>query len=165
MDGGEGSFHPQRSTMPTEESHPSSSTIFPESRLAHKLLDGLEGLEIGPAAHNPFGLNTRNVGLAADRDPFDYEFFKQSQLEMCGSFAAIDISADAADIPVPDDSTDFVLHSHVWEHLPNPLIALDEWVRDHPIWRLSLCHRAQARCGGLGQRSPGDLPAIARPTL
>ena len=129
MDGGEGSFQPQRSAMPTEESHPSSSTIFPESRLAHELLDGLEGLEIGPAAHNPFGLKTRNVGLAADRDPFDYEFFKQSQLEMCGSFAAIDISADAADIPVPDDSTDFVLHSHVWEHLPNPLIALDEWVR------------------------------------
>ncbi len=97
--------------------------------LAHQLLDGLDGLEIGPAAHNPFGLNTRNVGLAADRDSFDYEFFKQSQLEMCGSFAAIDISADAADIPVPNDSTDFVLHSHVWEHLPNPLIALDEWVR------------------------------------
>src|SRR6266480_3309536 len=48
---------------------------------------------------------------------------------MCGSFATIDISADAASIPVPDDSTDFVLHSHVWEHLPNPLIALEEWVR------------------------------------
>ena len=115
--------------MPTEESHPSSPTIFPESRLAHEFLDGLEGLEIGPAAHNPFGLKTRNVGLAADRDEFDYEFFKQSQLEMCGRFAAIDISADAADIPLPDGSTDFVLHSHVWEHLPNPLIALDEWVR------------------------------------
>ena len=66
MDGGEGSFHPQLSTMPTEESHPSSSTIFPESRLAHLILDGLEGLEIGPAAHNPFGIKTRNVGLAAD---------------------------------------------------------------------------------------------------
>ena len=129
MDGGEGSFRAERPVMPTEESHSSSSTIFPESRLAHQLLDGLEGLEIGPAAHNPFGLKTRNVGLAADRDDFDYEFFKQSQLEMCGSFAAIDISADAANIPVPDDSTDFVLHSHVWEHLPNPLIALDEWVR------------------------------------
>ncbi len=115
--------------MPTEESHPSSFTIFPESKLAHDLLDGLEGLEIGPAAHNPFGLKTRNVGLAADRDSFDYEFFRQSQLEMCGSFAAIDISADAANIPVPDNSTDFVLHSHVWEHLPNPLIALDEWAR------------------------------------
>jgi SAM-dependent methyltransferase len=115
--------------MPMEKSRPSSSNIFPESRLAHELLDGLEGLEIGPASHNPFGLKTRNVGLTADRDPDDYEFFKQSQLEMCGSFATIDISADATNIPVPDDSTDFVLHSHVWEHLPNPLIALDEWVR------------------------------------
>jgi len=100
-----------------EKSRPSSSTIFPESRLAHELLDGLEGLEIGPASHNPFGLKTRNVGLTADRDPDDYEFFKQSQLERCGSFATIDISADAANIPVPNDSTDFVLHSHVWEHL------------------------------------------------
>ena len=91
--------------MPMEKSRPSSSNIFPESRLAHELLDRLEGLEIGPASHNPFGLKTRNVGLTADRDPDDYEFFKQSQLEMCGSFAAIDISADAADIPVPDDRT------------------------------------------------------------
>ena len=54
---------------------------------------------------------------------------KQSQLEVCGSFATIDISPDAANIPVPNNSTDFVLHSHVSEHLPNPLIALDEWVR------------------------------------
>src|SRR4029077_2495914 len=99
--------------MPNKESYPSSPTIFPESRLAHEVLDGLEGLEIGPASHNPFGLKTRNAGLHSDRDPDDYEFFKQSRLEMCGSFATIDISADAANIPVPDDSTDFVLHSHV----------------------------------------------------
>jgi SAM-dependent methyltransferase len=115
--------------MSMEQSRPSSSNIFPEFRLAHELLDGLEGLEIGPTSHNPFRLKTRNVGLTADRDPDDYEFFKQSQLEMCGSFATIDISADAADIPVPENSTDFVLHSHVWEHLPNPLVALDDWVR------------------------------------
>jgi len=43
--------------------NPSSSKIFPESRLAHELSMGLEGLEIGPASHNPFGLKTRNVGL------------------------------------------------------------------------------------------------------
>lgn len=115
--------------MSAEKSHSRSPTVFPESKLAHELLDGLEGLEIGPASHNPFGLKTRNVGLAADRDAFDYEFFKQSQLEMCGSFATIDISADAASIPLPESSTDFVLHSHVWEHLPNPLNALEEWVR------------------------------------
>jgi hypothetical protein len=33
-----------------------------ESKLAHSLLDGLRGIEIGPSTHNPFGLNTRNVG-------------------------------------------------------------------------------------------------------
>lgn len=115
--------------MSVEKSRSLSPAILPESNLAHELLDGLEGLEIGPASHNPFGLKTRNVGLAADRDSVDYEFFKQSQIERCGSFAAIDISADAASIPVAADSSDFVLHSHVWEHLPNPLIALDEWVR------------------------------------
>lgn len=114
--------------MSPEESH-TSPTIFPESKLAHAFLDGLEGLEIGPASHNPFGLKTRNVGLTADRDSVDYEFYKQSQVEMCGSFASIDIAADAARIPVAASSTDFVLHSHVWEHLPNPLLALVEWVR------------------------------------
>lgn len=111
--------------MPSEK----SPTIFPESKLAHEILDGLDGLEIGPASHNPFGLKTRNVGLSADQDSVDYEFYKQSQVDMCGSFARIDIAADAADIPVADNSTDFVLHSHVWEHLPNPLVALEEWVR------------------------------------
>lgn len=115
--------------MSTENAHPSPRTIFPESKLAHQFLNGLEGLEIGPASHNPFGLKTRNVGLTADKDAVDYEFYKQSQVEMCGSFAPIDISADAAAIPLPDSSTDFVLHSHVWEHLPNPLRALEEWVR------------------------------------
>lgn len=114
--------------MTPEESH-SAPTIFPESKLAHELLDGREGLEIGPASHNPFGLRTRNVGLTKERDALDYEFYKQSQLEMCGSFAPIDIAADAANIPVAGSSTDFVLHSHVWEHLPNPLRALVEWVR------------------------------------
>lgn len=106
-----------------------SPVIFQESKLAHQILDGLEGLEIGPAAHNPFGLRTRNVGLSPERDPVDHEFFRQSQLENCGSVAPIHISADAADIPLPDGSTEFVLHSHVWEHLTNPLVALEEWVR------------------------------------
>lgn len=100
-----------------------------ESPLAHHLLDGLSGLEIGAAAHNPFGLRTRNVGLSEAMDPDDYRFFEATQRELCGAVAAIDVEADAADIPVADSSEDFVLHSHVWEHLPNPLGALEEWVR------------------------------------
>ena len=115
--------------MQTEQPSDNKGIKFPESRLAHQLLDRLTGLEIGPAAHNPFGLNTRAVGLTRERDAHDFDFYERMQLENCGSVAPIDLPADAAAIPVPDSSTDFVLHSHVWEHLPNPLVALDEWVR------------------------------------
>ena len=39
---------------------------FKESALAHRLLDGLEGIEIGGSAHNPFGLKTRNVDYSGE---------------------------------------------------------------------------------------------------
>lgn len=103
--------------------------ILPESNLAHEWLDGLEGIEIGPAAHNPFGLKTRTVGLSAEKDALDYEYYEQMQREMCGAVASIDLAADAECLPLAGNSVDFVVHSHVWEHLPNPLRALEEWVR------------------------------------
>ena len=106
-----------------------STGFFPESQLAHSLLDGLHGIEIGPAAHNPFGLQTLSVGLSKQLNPADYEKFEREQLSRCGKVAEIDISADASSLPIPDDSTDFVIHSHVWEHLFDSLGALEEWVR------------------------------------
>jgi len=106
-----------------------STGIFLESQLAHSLLDGLRGIEIGPAAHNPFGLHTISVGLSKQLNPADYEKFAREQLSRCGKVAEIDISADASSLPVPDDSTDFVIHSHVCEHLSDSLRALEEWVR------------------------------------
>lgn len=115
--------------MAIEQQIVNKGIMLPESLLAHELLDGLAGLEIGPAAHNPFGLNTRAAGLTRERDAHDFDYYERMQLEMCGRVAAIDFAGDAAALPVPDASTDFVLHSHVWEHLPNPLAALDEWVR------------------------------------
>ena len=42
--------------------------LFPNSELAHKYLDGLEGIEIGGSAHNPFGLNTLNVDRFGSMD-------------------------------------------------------------------------------------------------
>lgn len=102
---------------------------FQESALVHYYLDGLRGLEIGAAAHNPFGLQTKNVGLTREFDAEDYDFFKASQIKMCGEWARIDIPASAEDIPVADNSQDFVLSSHVWEHLASPLLALEEWAR------------------------------------
>ena len=94
---------------------------FPEHALAHRWCRGV-GIEIGAAAHNPFGLRTRNVAL---REPF----YEQAQIDMCGEAAAIDIEASAERIPLEDGSQDFVLSSHVAEHLPDLLRALIEWDR------------------------------------
>lgn len=106
-----------------------SPTFLPESALAHDVLDGLCGLEIGAAAHNAFGLNTKNVGISSEMEPHDFEVYKQHQIAFCGTYASIDIPGYADAIPVADSSQDFIIHSHVWEHLPNPLGGLAEWVR------------------------------------
>lgn len=96
--------------------------VFPESALAHRWLDGLSGIEIGASSHNPFGLNTRNVGL-------QLEGYHGEQLELAGEVARIHIVAPADEIPLPDDSEDFVLSSHVIEHCPDAVRALVEWYR------------------------------------
>jgi SAM-dependent methyltransferase len=94
---------------------------FKQHALAHQWCQG-KGIEIGAAAHNPFGLPTRNVAL---REPF----YEQAQREMCGEVAPIDIEASAESVPLPDASQDFVISSHVLEHLPDPIRALIEWDR------------------------------------
>jgi SAM-dependent methyltransferase len=106
-----------------------SPFFLPESALAHRWLDGLSGVEIGASAHNAFGLNSKNVGLTAEMDETDFVFFKETQIRTCGTWTPIDLPGYADAIPVEDSSQDFVLSSHVWEHLPNPLGALEEWVR------------------------------------
>ena len=97
-------------------------TIFPESRHAHAWLDGLSGLEIGPSTHNPFGLTTRNVGMQ------DLTYHNE-QLRLTGAVAQLHIEARADNIPLPDESEDFILSSHVIEHCPNLIKTLLEWFR------------------------------------
>lgn len=93
-----------------------------ESALAHRLLDGLRGLEIGGSAHNPFGLNTRNVGMINSG-------YIAEQIRTCGSCLPIDIETDAAALPVPDESEDFVVSSHVLEHTTDVARTLLDWFR------------------------------------
>jgi SAM-dependent methyltransferase len=106
--------------------HPATNgpVRFPEHGLAHQLLDGLRGLEIGAAAHNPFGLNARNV---TPRE--DYEFYAAESRKLGGEPAPVGIFAFGDDIPVPSVSEDFILSSHVVEHLPNVIDAFVEWNR------------------------------------
>lgn len=94
---------------------------FIEHPLAHRWCRG-EGLEIGAAAHNPVGLRTRNVALHE-------AFYDQAQVDMCGEVAPIDIEASADEIPLDNASQDFIVSSHVVEHLPNLVRALVEWDR------------------------------------
>jgi SAM-dependent methyltransferase len=99
--------------------------IFKEHELAHEVLDGLTGLEIGPAAHNPFGLRTRNVELMESQ-----EFYASIQENvMRVTPPKINIWASADRIPLGDQSEDFILSSHVVEHLPNLIAAFLEWDR------------------------------------
>jgi SAM-dependent methyltransferase len=100
--------------------------IFPESKLAHRYLDGLTGLEIGASAHNPFGLDTKNVDIA---DEFNRSTYKKRELQISGEVAPIDIVAPGDRIPVPDASADFIISSHVLEHFADPIAALLEWYR------------------------------------
>lgn len=102
----------------------STPVVFPEHGLAHELLDGLTGLEIGAAAYNPFGLNIRNVA-----SPEGADFYFEEQRAMGVEPAPVDIWALADRIPVPDRSEDFVLSSHVAEHLPNLIGTFLEWDR------------------------------------
>ncbi len=72
------------------------------------------GLEIG-AHTNP----------AAGLSPF----YTDAVAAFAGSAGRVDFLSDARALPLPDDTLDYLVSSHVLEHLPDPLAALYEWHR------------------------------------
>lgn len=98
---------------------------FRESALAHKLLDGLRGIEIGGSAHNAFGLNTLNVDYTDDYSTI----FKKKEIELVGECLKVDIVASGDNLPFKDNTVDFVISSHVIEHFYDPVKAIEEWLR------------------------------------
>lgn len=98
--------------------------LFNEMALAHSYCTG-KGIELGAAAHNPFGLeNCENIAPAEDET-----FFSESQIMMCGKSAKIDRYGTANNIPVLDNSQDYIISSHVVEHVPDLIGAFLEWNR------------------------------------
>ena len=94
-------------------------------KLFHSYLDGLKGVEIGGAAHNDFKVDVLNVDRYAGMDTV----YKQAERQVCGRAKPVDIVAPGHELPLEDKSFDFVLASHVIEHIPDPIAALKEWAR------------------------------------
>jgi SAM-dependent methyltransferase len=97
----------------------------PPSPFVTRALEGLVGIEIGASAHNDFGLRAINV----DRYPEMDTPYKREELELCGRMRPVDLVAPGDDLPFRDEAVDFVFASHVIEHFPDPIRALDEWCR------------------------------------
>lgn len=119
------------------------SKFFPESALAHQLLDGLKGLEIGGAAHNAFGLDTLNVDRISHDHP-DFQPYASEQKRLCGAVMPVDIVAPGDCIPVDDQSFDFVISSHVIEHFFDPISAIKEWMRISRQYIFIICPQRDA---------------------
>lgn len=99
---------------------------FPDSKIAHRYLDGLRGIEIGASSHNPFHLNTVNVDTISS---VNGNVYSDEQKKMCGQVAKVDFYADACKMPFKDKEYDFVINSHVIEHIWRPDVAIKEWCR------------------------------------
>ena len=122
---------------------------FPESTLAHELLDGLVGVEIGGAAHNAFGLNTWNVDRLTPGDP-QTAMYVASQIDMCGEVMPIDVVSTGDRLPFADKSLDFVINSHVVEHFYDPMTAIDEWSRIARRFIFIICPQPDAAATDFG---------------
>jgi SAM-dependent methyltransferase len=95
------------------------------SPFVSQYLDGLKGIEIGASAHNDFGVDAINVDRFADMNTT----YKQDEIKLSGRFRPVDLVAPGDDLPFKNSAVDFVLASHVIEHFPDPIRALNEWVR------------------------------------
>lgn len=93
--------------------------------LDRRYLRGLRGIEVGASAHNPYVRDAINVDRYASMDTHH----KRHERRLHGRPVRVDVVAPGDDLPFGDRSVDFVLASHVIEHIPDPIRALEEWVR------------------------------------
>ena len=93
--------------------------------LARRFLADLpRGLEIGGSAFNRF------EGVCAfNLDHPGTDLFERAQEEIAGEALPIDLFGTAERLPIATSALDFVLSSHVLEHMPDTIRTLAEWDR------------------------------------
>jgi SAM-dependent methyltransferase len=105
---------------------------FKTMPLAFKYCVG-QGVELGAAAHNPFDLpNCQFVGTCDGinylypEDMNDYACYRDAQVGLSGDLVQIDMIGDFQDLDANDGQFDYLISSHVIEHVPNLIAAYEE---------------------------------------
>ena len=100
--------------------------------LAHKYCAG-QGIELGASRQNRFGLirclnvaPSDGVGYLHPEDLIDYALHSKEQRLRAHSVAPVDLIGEFRDIPLPDQSQDYLISTDVFEREPNPVAALIE---------------------------------------
>jgi ubiquinone/menaquinone biosynthesis C-methylase UbiE len=97
----------RRLAAPPLEQHPFQMLLSRVSPTAR-------GLEIGAHTKPVAGLSP---------------YYTDAVVDYAGAAGRIDFLSDAGALPLPDNTLDYLVSSHVLEHLPDPLGALREWHR------------------------------------
>lgn len=107
--------------------------MFPESAIAHKWIDPIEarggiGIEFGPASHNPFGF--KNCIFADKNIILPGNPYYDEQMKLGGSIQRIDLIAILGEkLPIEDHQFDYIVTSHVLEHIWDLIGCFDEMRR------------------------------------
>ncbi|MGH7943577.1 MAG: methyltransferase domain-containing protein [Opitutaceae bacterium] len=75
--------------------------------------------------------NARGLEIGAHTNPVAglSPFYTDAVVDFAGATGRVDFLSDARALPLPDNTLDYFVSSHVLEHLPDPLAALHEWHR------------------------------------
>lgn len=88
------------------------------------------GLEIG-ALHAPFPVNAQTTIEYADeksQTDLQTQYANDAGVD-CSKIPAITYITHAGNLPIKNNTYDFVCNSHLLEHLVNPFSAISEWLR------------------------------------
>jgi SAM-dependent methyltransferase len=95
-----------------------------------------KGIELGGASHNPFNLaDCLNVApcdgidFLHPQDLDDYQQYSSAQERQAGDILPVDLIGDFQNIHAQDNTFDYLITSHVIEHVPNLFAAYIESAR------------------------------------